>query len=694
MKINIILLISALFSISLIYSYPISLVPLDNLNQTQGNKMFNYTFNFTEKSDCTEVLLSHSEEVTTNPQGVAFINVNTTPLNSRPSYICEYRDWSLRKVHLIPDMFFRDLFPRDMKSRTINTTNITSVNWGNSTDWYTLEDFLIDTNSGNASWNESHANDLYINGIESNLNVNSSTYWNTTLTTFNSTQMTDSGGILTILESWFSGLFDTFFSAKDTDDLSEGSTNLYDNYSWNESHAHDLFDTTFNQTYADYSENVSRNYTLDTFTNWNTDWLSTFNQTYADYSTNVSINFTQVVFDTYNSTWDDVITDTNCNATGVCSGGDVAYMDYANTGNFNVSGVVYTSNIVSTKATLGDITINGYSITGAGAINFDDEHLETTGNLNVAEILGTGAFVMNTSRALRYGIGMTPDSLIDVLNIPFVSDSVLEGAFDLSPNINATANFPQVIRMVGQINPNIALTSMWIINNRVRIGGNSTNNITNAYGNFVNFDRVDNWNGTLTNGYGFYMDEASSDIKLTNQYGFFCDELTEADGDNYCVYADGSTPSYFGGYVTSNDGYFHAYDHEGNILLGTGSNWTNLTWDNETRKDASYTHSADSQDITINIAGDYKITYDVTGNTTSASARRTADWRAVKNSVEIGGTRRSSYHRILADGFSSASATFIHTFSAGDILTIQGRDDAGTDTRTVGDGCALTIERI
>jgi len=50
--------------------------------------------------------------------------------------------------------------------------------------------------------------------------------------------------------------------------------------------------STYNSTYAGYSTNVSRNWTLDTYTNWNTDWLSTYNVTYEGYSINVSTNWT------------------------------------------------------------------------------------------------------------------------------------------------------------------------------------------------------------------------------------------------------------------------------------------------------------------------------------------------------------------------------------------------------------------
>ncbi|KKL08547.1 hypothetical protein LCGC14_2574740, partial [marine sediment metagenome] len=42
-------------------------------------------------------------------------------------------------------------------------------------------------------------------------------------------------GTLDILETWLTTFFDTLFGDKTTDDLTEGSTNLYDNRSWNES---------------------------------------------------------------------------------------------------------------------------------------------------------------------------------------------------------------------------------------------------------------------------------------------------------------------------------------------------------------------------------------------------------------------------------------------------------------------------
>ena len=85
----------------------------------------------------------------------------------------------------------------------------------------------------NESWNQSHAESLFVEGTEGDLNVNSSSYWDN-MNDINTTQMEDNSGTLNILESWFSSLFDTLFSAKDTNDLTQGSSNFYDNQSWNE----------------------------------------------------------------------------------------------------------------------------------------------------------------------------------------------------------------------------------------------------------------------------------------------------------------------------------------------------------------------------------------------------------------------------------------------------------------------------
>ena len=111
--------------------------------------------------------------------------------------------------------------------------------------------------SGNSSWNETYADTLYIEvGEEGNLNTNSSDYWDD-MGTINATQMEDNGGTLNILITWLSTVIDNWLSGKDTDDLTEGSTNLYDNQSWNETWADTQYagigagNASWNETYAD-----------------------------------------------------------------------------------------------------------------------------------------------------------------------------------------------------------------------------------------------------------------------------------------------------------------------------------------------------------------------------------------------------------------------------------------------------------
>ena len=73
-------------------------------------------------------------------------------------------------------------------------------------------------------------------------------------------------------------------------------------------------DSSFNVTYDNYADNVSRNWTDDVVQSYGDSYLSTFNLTY------------------------DAKPDSNCNATGTCVGGDVAYLNFENDGPFNITG--------------------------------------------------------------------------------------------------------------------------------------------------------------------------------------------------------------------------------------------------------------------------------------------------------------------------------------------------------------------
>ena len=61
------------------------------------------------------------------------------------------------------------------------------------------------------------------------LEVNASDWWDG-YNSVNSTHFENTNGVLTIVYSWFSDFFDTLFSGKTTDDLTQGSSNLYDTF--------------------------------------------------------------------------------------------------------------------------------------------------------------------------------------------------------------------------------------------------------------------------------------------------------------------------------------------------------------------------------------------------------------------------------------------------------------------------------
>ncbi len=55
-------------------------------------------------------------------------------------------------------------------------------------------------------------------------------------------------------------------------------------------------------------------------------------------TTTKTITINQLTGNALTDTWTDIDTDTNCNSSGACANGGVAYMNYSNNGNFNISG--------------------------------------------------------------------------------------------------------------------------------------------------------------------------------------------------------------------------------------------------------------------------------------------------------------------------------------------------------------------
>lgn len=102
-------------------------------------------------------------------------------------------------------------------------------------------------------------------------------------------------------------------------------------------------------------------------------------------------------------------------------------------------------------------------------------------------------------------------------------------SYDAVPNLTGTG--PYTIYVAYQSNPIY----------------NSTGTLTNMYGFYT---RPTIRTGTVTNNYGFYVKDAASTGTVTNNYGLYIEELTRG-GTDYAIFTAGTTPSSFGGTVTT-----------------------------------------------------------------------------------------------------------------------------------------------
>jgi len=176
----------------------------------------------------------------------------------------------------------------DIGSHNLTTSGNISSSWffGNlNWSWvqnapvFSLATDVIDWINGNKS---GVRNDTFAGNYSTNINnsvLDAQGYYNSTLT--NVTQFEEqAGGFLGLKWSWFTSAWDSIFSTKTTDDLTEGTTNLYNNNSWNETGAREIFladGIKRGNTTAEIFGVVDNSSFLKTEVNWN-----------ANYSTNVT----------------------------------------------------------------------------------------------------------------------------------------------------------------------------------------------------------------------------------------------------------------------------------------------------------------------------------------------------------------------------------------------------------------------
>jgi len=115
-----------LFIIGIVSALPIYVSPLDS-GSLSPSTSFNYTFNFTTGSDCSGVILSNESEIVTNKYGVGFIDLDISGLTSRPSYLCEYRDGVIRKIHNFSDMVLGKVWAEEFVGDGSGITNLNTT---------------------------------------------------------------------------------------------------------------------------------------------------------------------------------------------------------------------------------------------------------------------------------------------------------------------------------------------------------------------------------------------------------------------------------------------------------------------------------------------------------------------------------------------------------------------------------------
>ena len=108
--------------------------------------------------------------------------------------------------------------------------------------------------SGSSGGNTTNEIIIAINNTDGtfNITVNVSISWGNNAQQ-NTTQFeTEPDGTFSLLFSWFSSTFDTLFGLKDTDDLTEGSVNIYEQFNWAGNYSIVAnTSTTYNQTTID-----------------------------------------------------------------------------------------------------------------------------------------------------------------------------------------------------------------------------------------------------------------------------------------------------------------------------------------------------------------------------------------------------------------------------------------------------------
>jgi hypothetical protein len=220
MEKKLILLISILLFINLAFASDIENSIHMTIQTTYDNNSiqtgtFNFTFNISTASDCSNVVYSNSTNLTSNSRGIISYYLDNISLNFTDQYwLCYYRNGNLKnisKMSYAPYSFF---------ARNVSWFGIFNLpNLLYSLLASNNNNNLLVSNGTAIGYNETILNQSITNvginmGFNSTYNAtydsyllanrsNSTVYWNG-MNQINSTQIENNGGVLNILETWLS----------------------------------------------------------------------------------------------------------------------------------------------------------------------------------------------------------------------------------------------------------------------------------------------------------------------------------------------------------------------------------------------------------------------------------------------------------------------------------------------------------
>ena len=132
------------------------------------------------------------------------------------------------------------------------------------------------------------------------------------------------------------------------------------------------------------------------------------------------------------------------------------------------------------------------------------------------------------------------------------------------------------------------------------------------------------------------------------------------------------------------------YRQTGNLTINTSA--TTVVLNANDFEDSNYTRSGEN--VTIDTAGIYRISYSIFFDTTT-NARRTCDGWVEQNTTEIVPSRAGGYARNTTDDTASLSATFLVQLAASDVVRLRCQSTGTSGTaQGVGNRMWITLEFV